>query len=224
MKILIFGDIHGRDFWKEAAKNVDKFNKVIFLGDFHDPYPGQVSKEKSRHMLRDELVPFIEENIDKVICIEGNHDLNYLSSTPMANRFDSFHREEIYDLIRKLPFRLAYQVDSYLFSHAGITKGWLEFNDISILDVLADNVSFNELFQVSEYRGGMNRYGSCVWCDLQEFIWARKPEGYYQIIGHTQLEDQPIMAKEFACLDCRKAFMLDTEKKTLREYNEKFID
>lgn len=221
MKILIIPDIHGRDFWKEPCKNIDKFDKVIFLGDYHDPYPSQVSKDKSRHMLMDELVPFIEEHKDKIICIKGNHDCSYIYS-PMANRFDNFHRDEIKSLLKRMPLYLAYKIDTYLFSHAGITVGWLKFNNLTIEDILEDNVPAQALYQVSEFRGGYDRYSSCVWCDVQEFARFNKPEGYYQVFGHTQ-GDQPIMAHEFACLDCRKAFMLDTEEKTLREYDEKFI-
>lgn len=33
--ILIIPDVHGRTFWKYA---IDKYDKVIFLGDYLDPY------------------------------------------------------------------------------------------------------------------------------------------------------------------------------------------
>lgn len=36
--ILIVPDIHGRKFWKEPCSNVDKYEKIIFLGDYLDPY------------------------------------------------------------------------------------------------------------------------------------------------------------------------------------------
>lgn len=37
-KILIIPDVHGRTFWKYAIDNIDKYDKVIFLGDYLDPY------------------------------------------------------------------------------------------------------------------------------------------------------------------------------------------
>lgn len=73
MKLLIIGDVHGRDFWIEPCSHIDEFDKVIFLGDYHDPYPFQVSQDTSRHRLRDELLPFVLEHKDKVICLYGNH-------------------------------------------------------------------------------------------------------------------------------------------------------
>ena len=77
MKILILGDIHGRDFWIEPCSHIDEFDKVIFLGDYHDPYPFEVSQETSRNRLRDQLLPFVLEHQDKVVCLCGNHDGNY---------------------------------------------------------------------------------------------------------------------------------------------------
>ena len=34
------------------------------------------------------------------------------------------------------------------------------------------------------------------------------PENIYQIFGHTQLKE-PIITDKWACLDCRKAIILD---------------
>ena len=35
MKIIAFGDIHGRDVWKKVLdERIDEVDKVIFLGDY----------------------------------------------------------------------------------------------------------------------------------------------------------------------------------------------
>ena len=35
MKIIVFGDIHGRDVWKKVLdERIDEVDKVIFLGDY----------------------------------------------------------------------------------------------------------------------------------------------------------------------------------------------
>lgn len=36
-KILIIPDVHGRTFWKKAL-DTGEYEKVIFLGDYVDPY------------------------------------------------------------------------------------------------------------------------------------------------------------------------------------------
>ena len=52
MSILVIPDIHGRSFWKEAVSDkIEKVDKVIFIGDYLDPYPweGITRKEAIRN-------------------------------------------------------------------------------------------------------------------------------------------------------------------------------
>lgn len=229
-RLLIIGDVHGRDFWEEPCKHIDEFDKVIFLGDYHDPYPFQVSKETSRHQLRDKLVPFVEANRDKVVCLFGNHDGNYLVGA-MADRFDHAHRDEIRSLLQRMNLQLTYEQDGYLFSHSGVLPGWVDENiefgeEETMLEVVRrlNDLPFTDksLLEVSSYRGGDANYGSCVWGDVREYADAYQFKDWYQIFGHTQLEREIIMPT-FACLDCRKAFILDTETKELKAYEQERI-
>ena len=36
--IAIIPDVHGRRFWTQIKNRVDDFDKIIFLGDYLDPY------------------------------------------------------------------------------------------------------------------------------------------------------------------------------------------
>lgn len=218
MKILIIPDVHGRNFWEEPCSHIDEFDKVIFLGDYHDPYLFQVSQDKSRHNLRDKLVPFVNEHKDKVVCLMGNHDGNYVIS-PMANRMDVFHRGDITHYLNQMNLKLAHQEGKYLFTHSGVLPDWLEYNNITLDNVLAGNVSNDALMQVSPNRDGWDSCGSCIWGDVSEYALSKKIPGIFQIFGHTQMEKE-IITDEFACLDCRKAFVLDTELETLKSYEE----
>ena len=227
MKLLIIPDIHGRDFWKEPCQHIDEFDKVVCLGDYHDPYPQQVSQDISRHMLRDEFVPFVEKHKDKFVCLFGNHDGNYIVGD-MANRIDFHHKEEIRNLLKRLDLQLIYEVDGYLFSHSGVLPSWMS-NNFSILDEhevvdCLKNVQFWDpaLLDVSPYRGGYSRCGSCIWGDVREYSDAYQYIKWYQIFGHTQLQNE-IITDTFACLDCRKAFVLNTETKELKEYGKESI-
>ena len=38
MKIIVVPDIHGRDFWKSAVDCIDECDRVVFVGDYFDPY------------------------------------------------------------------------------------------------------------------------------------------------------------------------------------------
>ena len=205
MKLLIIPDVHGRDFWMEPCSHVDEFDKIVFLGDYHDPYTFQVSQETSRHRLRDNLLPFILENREKCVCLFGNHDGNYLVGA-MADRFDRQHAKEIKGYLEKMNLQLVYKVDNYLFSHSGVLPGWLSEYDLTLESL--NTLPFNDpsLMAVSEYRGGYG-VGSCVWGDVREYANAYQFKDIYQIFGHTQLEREYI-TDTFACLDCRKAFTL----------------
>ena len=215
-KILILPDIHGRDFWKEPCQHIDEFDKVICLGDYHDPYPFQVGKDTSRHMLRDEFVPFVEAHKDKFICLYGNHDCNYIYDVS-ADRYDKYHALEIERLLAKLDLQLIYKQDGYLFSHSGVLPFWLESNGLTLDDLNNIEASNPALYQVSPYRGGWTEAGSCIWGDVREYDESKHIPNLYQIFGHTQMYDC-IIKDDYACLDCRKAFILNTETKELKEY------
>lgn len=217
MKILIIPDVHGRDFWIEPCKHIDEFDKVIFLGDYHDPYPFQVSADVSRHRLREVLLPFIREHRDKIVCLFGNHDGNYLVGN-MADRIDSYHKGEIANLLKEMNLQLTYQVDGYLFSHSGVLPEWLSSRELTLEDLNTMEFTNPALLDVSSYRGGFG-CGSCVWGDVREYMFAEKLPDLYQIFGHTQMQEA-IISETFACLDCRKAFTLDTETKELKAWEE----
>ena len=49
-KILILPDIHGRKFYcKALCEAVDKGAGIVCLGDYLDPYPGDLWLRKNRH-------------------------------------------------------------------------------------------------------------------------------------------------------------------------------
>ena len=212
MKLLIIPDVHGRDFWINACQNIEEYDKIIFLGDYHDPYPFQVSEKTSRKRLENNLIPFINNNRDKVVCLKGNHDHQYIVKDPVS-RYDYFYSNVLKDIFESMDLQLAYRVDNFLFSHSGILPEWLNSNNLTLEDVLNNNVSDKALFQVSPRRDGWDKCGSCIWGDLEEYEHSEKIPGIYQIFGHTMLypKFEPVITSEFACLDTMKCYTLDTE-------------
>lgn len=79
------------------------------------------------------------------------------------------------------------------------------------------------IFVYSKYRGwGGWDDGSIVWADIREYS-ANGGEDYksdYEnvvfICGHTQCEGEPIITETVMDLDCRRAFVLDTETGAVR--------
>lgn len=228
MKIVIIPDIHGREFWKEAFKNAINNNiEVVFLGDYLDVYPNEkISPDSAVENFK--LILEVKNKFpDKVTLLLGNHDCSYIYPKVCECRKDYKNSNIISNLFKDNInlFKLVYSISSdnktYLFSHAGIHKDWLDKYNKSIDDLL--NIDLKEdltelLSDVSYYRGGYSEFGSCVWADLREWSMYDGPE--YQIFGHTQLQHTGMILRNLACLDCRQPFELDTKGHKLTNINE----
>lgn len=80
-KILIIPDVHGRKFWRRAIERGLKENvdKIIFLGDYGDPYGSEEISHKDALMELEDIIQFQENNPNKVVLLLGNHDAHYLN-------------------------------------------------------------------------------------------------------------------------------------------------
>ena len=239
MKTLIIPDVHGRIFWKTPAEEFLKNNsegKIVFLGDYLDPYKGEgISQERAINNFSD-IIEFKKANNENVVLLTGNHDLHYM--------FDDFDHCSRYDLWRaprikkkfednKSLFQLAYCIKengkTIILSHAGIQKNWIndcfgdtdfiidDNNVVEYLNAKFDerkvypDSNFSDLLNImSPIRGGFFfKHGSVVWADCTEYI---RPDteiyGDYQIFGHTTVK-MPALFENWACLDCSRAFLLE---------------
>lgn len=225
--MIIIPDIHGRSFWKEAVLGHED-EKIIFLGDYTDPYTYEgIDFWEGLQSLR-EVIEFKKQHMDNVVLLLGNHDLSYISSYLPECRHDYENHDEIHSLLKDNLhlFDIAHEERvgdrRVVFSHAGILPIWLEGNE-SIFghiqpgdEVRHLNTMFHEdniyaaLGDISFYRGGLLSTGSCVWADVDEFIITAPTHlpGCFQVFGHTQMSE-PMITDSFACLDCRTAFILD---------------
>ena len=217
-KILIVPDVHGRSFWHKAEELINEVDKVVFLGDYLDPYSYEgitfdMAMEEFHKILK-----FAES--DKVILLVGNHDMHYIRTDFMdCSRMNRLQRQDIHELYMKHldKFNLIYKIeDKWLCSHAGVYSDWMEMCYFT-LETLEDFQQFlkdnNEpsLECLSYYRGGWNRTGSCIWADIRESDRYELLPGFKHIVGHTQLNEEPYITDSVACLDVRKCFILDTE-------------
>ena len=239
-KVLIISDVHARPFWKEATEKYDQeCEKIIFLGDYVDPYQDEGFTRKDAIRTLEEIIEFKVNNKDKTILLIGNHDAHYfIKNFPRSTRYDSSNAYKIKELYmqHKHIFQLAYEEiinnKKYLFTHAGLMNSWVERNKdiigeptVESLNHLLDNPrGIKALSDISNYRTWLGeKSGSILWSDVREKIDLDDSieyniipnddsivDGYdYQIFGHTQLQEKPIITDKWACIDCRKAFILD---------------
>ena len=222
MKFLTIGDIHGRSNWKTFTHNsyrqfenwlsndndidmpFNKFDKVIFVGDYCDSF--NISSIEILNNLKD-IIEFKKLRKDKVILLLGNHDIQYFINNQICTGYRGELQHDLYDLfIKNIDlFEVAYEYNKHIWSHAGITRGWLEeikkvmnsnvfkFSDFVKEDSPQSPVEWTKLawkfnipnfYNVDSSSGGTNKWASPIWVRprmLNNFYL----EGYNQIVGHT---------------------------------------
>lgn len=229
-QLTIIPDVHGRPFWRRAVEAAPEGGKIIFLGDYLDPYPWEeITPGDATRMLR-EIIALKKERPDNVVLLLGNHDMGYLSPRLNTCRRDYYGAVKNMTLLEENLglFDLAHveEMDGVkvLFTHAGIGASWIYRHrnvfgngsfDPSVLNAMLHDYSrrsilFDTLEDSSWSRGGDVETGSPIWADIDEFL-AGEPflPGYLHIFGHSLHEGGPIMAGDAGvCLDCRLAFLL----------------
>ena len=260
MKVLVIPDIHGRKFWRNAINNnIEKVDKIIFLGDYLDPYQNEIEENPelmeceyfgdSKNLLKmlEDIIGLKKNEPDKYILLTGNHSDSYIwSKFHAATRTDYKNWEKYHKVFSQNLeyFNLVWTENDTIFSHAGISEDWAKilctrmdnkFESVlrtskilgaSPVDEIHNNDKLVSLLgQISYYRGGDYNHGSCEWADLREYvdleqsvfdIVPKGEEGIYQIFGHTQVK-QPLITDKWACLDCRKAFIIDTKTHNIED-------
>jgi hypothetical protein len=203
VKIISIGDTHGRQYWKEI--DPEKYDRIIFVGDYVDQYPPMTDGEILNNLL--EIIELKKKYPEKVILLIGNHDSYYmfLNEGFAGSGFRpsmAISLKQVFTHNKRL-FQIAYQIDDYIWTHAGISQGWYDYNKDVIEKTkekfecvnLADTLNkmmytndFRDLFQCGSARGGRYPYGGIVWADRSETM-NRYLTGYHQIVGHTPIKE-----------------------------------
>lgn len=226
MKVLVIPDLHCREFWKDAVKDWD--DPIVFLGDYVDPYSYEWDEDEQMPNPVDyllEVICFKDCNPDRVTLLLGNHDQHYINTNLDGSRKNYSLQDKLYDLYTtdKEYFQIAKQIDDTLFTHAGVSTAWLKRHELTLPKTDAD-IFLNEIYnttpdifwEMSWERGGWCSTGSPIWHDVREFDVE---EEHTNIFGHTQLKDNPLKLQNWACLDCRRPFIVDTVTHEIKEFD-----
>ena len=215
-KILIVPDVHGRAFWHRAMELVDQVDQMVFLGDYLDPYSHEgISFDLALEEFN-KILEFKKEYPDLITLLVGNHDMHYIIKDFMdcsrrnIDMLDQLHK--LYNSNLDL-FNLIHIEDDWIFSHAGVYKGWMDKYELTLEDLNLKTFlgsHWPALEDLSWYRGGYNSVGSCVWADLRESVKNELLPEYKQVVGHTQLNEKPYITDKIMCVDVRRCFILDT--------------
>lgn len=200
MKILSIGDTHGHFVLDEIKEIMNDYDKIIFVGDYVDSFElNNITINGNLH----DLISFKQQNMDLVVLLLGNHDIQYLfnNNRHRCSGYRSEIRFDLYDMFYKNKelFQMSYQIDNYLWTHAGVHTTWYnqrfnEFRKQYGMEAISDqlNTAFElyeeSLFDVGLSRGGWNKVGGPFWCDKDE-LKSKPLENYHQIVGHTHVND-----------------------------------
>lgn len=192
MKTVCFGDIHGLSIWENI---LDKENpdKVIFLGDYFDPYNADLNLTMYENF--EAILALKDKMNDKCILLIGNHDFHYITNLDQSSRWSYVTHKRISKTLRDLYVKkdlvFAHQQGKYLFTHAGVNKFWLrERAKLNPEDFTAEQIN-NLPLQLF----GFDSISRDVYGDdpLQSPIWVRPKtllqnqiEGFIQVVGHTR--------------------------------------
>ena len=187
-KIVVLGDIHGRTIWKDIIAK-EQPDKVIFLGDYvstHDDISDEEQVENLKEILR------YKDEHPEAILLRGNHDMHHLGyeSTKISGYFP-----RVAELMAGLKDEFLaktqwiYVMGNTIFSHAGISKVWLEENKLTLDDInsLAPSAMF--AFNRSNPRDlyGNSPEQSPTWIRPMALVNVMIPD-YDQVVGHTLVE------------------------------------
>lgn len=192
-KIVVIGDIHGCDRWKDLVRVHSDATEFVFIGDYFDSF----TRNHAECIFNfKEIIKWKESTDIKVTMLIGNHDFHYMSECGgRYGGWSAWHAAEIGELLRvnKHHLQVAYQYDKYLFTHAGVSKKWYKDNfqeDSNIADQINDLWSYDKRpFNHS----GMEMYGNY---DGEGPMWIRPEalrrnmldESIVQIAGHTHMQ------------------------------------
>lgn len=227
MKIVVIGDIHGRNVWKEIV-NYENPDKVIFIGDYFDSFDIPHSDQITNFL---DIIEYKKSSGKEVIMLIGNHDYHYIKDIDENySGFKAQYKPAISFLLEenKEHLQMAYQMDEFLFTHAGVSSVFLNelkkilFEDEVSVDNIASflNLAFeckpllfgfgrfrNPEFNIDPY--GDDKEQSCIWIrprSLMKANYDNLRKEVIQVVGHTQIKEMDIKGKatgnRYFLIDC----------------------
>ena len=206
MKVCCIGDIHGTDkfltCYNDILKNDNDCEKIIVFGDHFDPYQYFSLEEMIEKY--NKFSEILKED-SRIVSLLGNHDLSYyIISNDLTNRTHKWRgASKITDCIVSNLDKsyLCYRINDYLFSHAGVSKYWIDeikqyVSNPNYVDRILNNYqgwTEEEMFITSFYPFDESHYGDdvhqgCTWIRPTSLITCALDD-YNQVVAHTGVKE-----------------------------------
>ena len=192
-KTVILGDTHGRDCWKQIVAS-ESPNRVIFIGDYFDSFDNTAVEQMYNFQ---EIIDWKQSGQSEVIMLIGNHDYHYMRGiTQYYSGYQSGARPAIEQLLyeNKNHMQMAYGMNGFIFTHAGVSSDWLQIhgydNESNLIDWINDMWKYKP--NVFGFAGrdpyGDSTISSPIWIrphSLQKANRDTLRDQFIQVVGHT---------------------------------------
>jgi predicted phosphodiesterase len=238
MKLIVLGDTHGREEWKQIVEQEADADKIVFLGDYWDSFDIPFAKQRENFL---EICQYKIQHPDKVVLLLGNHDFHYTrTGRVMDEEYSGFQSKYQYLITHELEanselFQVVYKHGDYLMSHAGVTKTWLKATLMLQDEIAAEDIEqqlLHTFHRVDEYINtlykkkprlfsfsGRDAYGDDV---TQGPFWVR-PRSLNQdaipaihVVGHTR--QKRIGVEATPLINGGSAYFIDVLEDNKKEY------
>ena len=189
MKILVLGDVHARsEVFDILDREIDQVDLVIFLGDFVSTHDRVTEEEQIR--VCDELWKIKEENPTKVVILRANHDTqhagySWAQCSGYFPKVGEWMQENKDRWLKNTQW--VYIHENLLFSHAGVSKVWMQNSNIESVDKI-NELEPSEIFGFTPEawwdNHGDSKTQPPTWIRPQSLLKCMV-DGYTQIVGHT---------------------------------------
>jgi predicted MPP superfamily phosphohydrolase len=210
MKTVVIGDVHGRSLWKLIVNQEQDADRIVFIGDYFDSFDIKGDDQLNNFL---DIIEYKKSSSKEVIMLIGNHDHHYFPE--VGNTGTSGYQvrmapsiQHVIDTNRE-HLQMAYQMDEFLFSHAGISSmfldsvfgkdGWKEETMVEQVNELFKykplTFGFGEAVNISEFSFidpyGDNTEQSPIWIrprSLMKANYNTLRKKVIQVVGHTQVK------------------------------------
>jgi predicted phosphodiesterase len=193
MKTVILGDTHGRPHWKSIVAS-ESPNRVIFIGDYFDSFDNTAVEQMYNFQ---EIIDWKQSGQSEVIMLIGNHDYHYMRGvTQYYSGYQSGARPAIEQLLyeNKNHMQMAYGMNGFIFTHAGVSSDWLKIhgydNESNLIDWINDMWKYkpNTFGFAGRDPYGDSTISSPIWIrpySLQKANRDTLRDQFIQVVGHT---------------------------------------
>jgi len=217
MKLVVIGDIHGRDIWKQIIAKEQDADEFVFVGDYFDSFRIKGPDQINNFL---DIIEFKKQSKVPVILLIGNHDYHYYPGIDETGTsgYQTVLAPSIKHVVgdNKQHLQAAYQSGEFVFTHAGLSSEWLDDN-IVMWDVPNLAMYVNDLFYYQPQKLAYRSYkmvNETEWYGAQGYgdemfqgpLWIRPKSlmranydtlrnQIIQVVGHTPQDNIDIEGK-----------------------------